>query len=502
MRIVEVVRTFNKNGVDFRQGHRYVMAEDAENQWRNVAGDHFGMSYPVDNIYRPYKGGDLTGKKLMCWRTGGIGDMFFLIPVLRYLKKRYPSCILRVASGCKQPLENLPEIDELVDMPFDATLLENTDYHLMFQGIIEGETEESKRLHAADMFFKYFSIDSTGLPDEDKCPKLYFTDGEIDWYKKTVSQLGIADNEYAIGVQLETSSPLRNFPKDKMKVIIDVLAKEPGVKIVLIGSAQQNHLAAFFKGKAPNVIPACGFNVRQSIVLANRYDLIISPDTFMIQTAGALEKPLVGLYGPFPSEVRMKYFKNAIGIEPRVVCSPCYKHDFRACIKGHPSPCFSLIKPEDVLQAVDHLKHKFTGRHFEYMAHFLEEPDLSEIDRFFLSADKGLCFFPGYFKHHNMIRVDTNKFVGADINDLGTEFKRDSFPFVLFMNDFTPKGVQVYQGCKSMVRPGGYFVVYRRGAQEADLENIHRDLGRSFSLVFSKFDPVNHILMVVGKRSY
>jgi Glycosyltransferase family 9 (heptosyltransferase) len=373
---------------------------------------------------------------------------------------------------------------------------------LMFQGIIEGESEESKKLHAVDMFFKYFNIDSTGLPEIEKCPKLYFTEAEMSWCNKTVTQLGIQDSDYVIGLQLETSSPLRNFPKDKMKSVIDVLAKEPNVKIVLIGSSQQNLIAQHLKGNNPAVIPACEFDVRQAIVLANRYNLIIAPDSFMVQTAGALDKPLVGLYGPFPSDVRMMYFKNAIGIEPRVVCSPCYKHDFRACIKGHPSPCFTVVKVEDILQAVDFLRHKFTGQHFGFMNHFLEEPDMSEIEKYFLSADKGLCFFPGYFKHHNMLMVDPNKFVGADIDDLGQEFKRDTFPFVLFMNNFSQTGVQVYQGSKSLVRPGGYFIVYRSGAQEAELGELQRDVGKTFTLIFVKHDPVKHTIMVVGKRAY
>ena len=502
MRIVEVTRTFNKNGVDFKQGHRYVMAEDAESQWRSIAAEHFGMSYPIDSVYRKYDGSDLTNKKLMAFRTGGIGDMFFLIPVLQHLKKRYPGCFLRIASGCKQPLENLPEIDELYGMPFDAALLEDMDYHLMFQGIIEGESEESKRVHAVDMFFKYFNIDSIGFPDEEKRPKLFFTEAELAWNRKTISQMNISDSDYVIGIQLETSAPLRNYPKDKLKIVIDILAKEPDVKIVLIGSQQQAPLAQFFKGGYHNVITACNFDVRQSIILANRYNILVSPDTFMIQTAGALEKPLVGLYGPFPSEVRMKYFKNAISLEPRVVCSPCYKHDFRACIKGHPSPCFSLIKTEDVLQAIDFLKKKFTGRHFEFMSHFLQEPGLEEAERFFLSADKGLCFFPGYYQHPNMIRVDSNAFVGADIDDLNHEFKRESFPFVLFMNDFSPKGLQVYHGCKAMVRPGGYFIVSRAGAQEQDQGELQKDIGKNFILIHSKFDPVKRSLLIVGKRDY
>ena len=127
MRKVEIIKTFIHSGRTFEEGHGYVMAEDIEGQHRNLYTQHIGMSYPIESVYRPYKGEDLTNKKLMCWRTGGIGDILFLNPVLRYLKKKYPSSFLRVASGCKQSLENVPEIDELYDMPFDAKLLEDMD---------------------------------------------------------------------------------------------------------------------------------------------------------------------------------------------------------------------------------------------------------------------------------------------------------------------------------------------------------------------------------------
>jgi ADP-heptose:LPS heptosyltransferase len=428
--------------------------------------------------------------------------MFFIIPVIRYLKKTYPNCILKMASGCKQPLENLPELDELYDMPFDAKVMEEVDYHLMFQGIIESSSEEANRTHAADMFFKYFSIDSTPLTDDDKRPRLFFTEDEMAWRDKTVGEAKITEMNYVIGVQLETSAPLRNFPKEKLKAIIDILSKENGVHIFLIGAAQQNALAAFYKGNHPNVHIATSFSVRQSIILATRYDQIISPDTFMVQTAGALDTPLVGLYGPFPSEVRMKYFKNAIGIEPDVICSPCFKHDFRACIKGYPSPCFSQVTVDQVLQAVDYFKHKFTGQHFGYMQRLLSEPFLEDIEHYFLSADKGLCFFPGYYKHHNMIRVDDNRFVRADVDDLSTEFQRGAFPFVLYMNEFSQRRIPVYNGSKNMVRPGGHFIVYKADAPEQFLQDITKDVGKSFAVMYSKYDPIAKTAIVVGKRPY
>lgn len=502
MRMVEVTKTFTKNNRTYQQGHKYVMAEDAESQWRNISGVNLGMSLPLETNYRKYKGEDLSGKKLMCWRTGGIGDMFFLIPVLVYLKKKFPTCILKVASGCKQPLENLPEIDELYDMPFDASLLDTVDYHLMFQGIIEAGSESSRRTHAADMFYSYFSIDSIQFPPEDKKPKLVFTPEEMKWLGENNKKLGLNDNDYVIGIQLETSAPLRNFPKDKMKAVVDVLAKEPGVKLVLIGTEQQRAMGNFLKANYKNVRLALNYSVRQAIIMTNRYDLVIAPDSFMIQAAGSLDKPLIGLYGPFPSEVRMKYFKNSIGLEPRVACSPCFKHDFRACIKGYPSPCFTQVKPEDVLQAADFQKFKTTQKHFGFMAHFMRQPDLSGAEKFMLSADKGLGYFCGYFKHHNMIHVDTNHFVGADITDLSQEFKREHYPFVLYMNDFSQSRLSVYHGSKNMVRPGGYFIVYKQDAPEQFFAEIKQDVGKKFTLLHSNYNPTKRECLIVGKKSY
>jgi len=502
MRMVEVTGNFSRNGINFIAGHAYVMAEDIESQFRSVCGNFLGMSHPIEAIYRKYNGEDLTGKRIICWRTGGIGDMMFLSPVFRFLKKKYPGCFIRVASGCKQPLENLPEIDELYDMPFDSKLMEDMDYHLMFQGIIESSNEKSKITHAVDMFYSYFSIDSTQMPAEDKKPRIVINDAEQKWLKEECGRLGVSSEDFVVGIQMETSAPLRNYPKEKLKVVIDVMAKEDKMKILLIGSPQQALLGGFLKGNYPNVIVATNYDVRKSIVLASRYNLVISSDSFMIQTAGAMEKPLIGLYGPFPSEVRMKYFKNAIGLEPKVVCAPCYKHDYRACIKGFPSPCFSQIEPEDILQAIDFQRNKFYGGHFNFMAPYFRQPNLAEVEQYFLSADKGLCFFGATYNHPNMIRVDTNKFVKADISDLNHAFEHGKYPFVLYINNIGFQNGSVYGNSKNFVRPGGYFIVYREDCVEPMFQELKKDLGKNFTLLYSKFDPSSRIGLLVGKRPF
>jgi ADP-heptose:LPS heptosyltransferase len=462
------------------------------------------MSYPIETMYKPYKGQDLSGKRLLSFRTGGVGDIFMVMPVLRYLKKKYPTCFIRFATGCRDALENVPEIDELYGMPFDAKLMEDTDYQLFFQGILESSSEASQNNHGADMFFSYFGIDSTQLPDEDKRPKLFFTKEETDWRDKILSESGIKDEDYLIGMQMETSAPLRNFPKDKMKTIIDILSKEENVKIFLIGSDQQTLLGQFLRGDNSKVFVMTRFSVRQSIILASRYNLVISPDSFMVQAAGALEKPLIGLYGPFPSSVRMKYFKNAISLEPSTACTPCFKHDFRPCVKGFPSPCFSQVTIEDVLQAADYLKSKFTGTHFRYMERIVTALDPTDIEKYMMSADKGLCFFGGYHDIPNALRVDSNPFVKADISDLNSDFKRDAWPFVLYVgpSGFEAKNKPYYEGSKALVRPGGHYIIYTDGTDEAFFVELQRDIGKTFILLLTKYDPARRRTTIVGKRPY
>lgn len=505
MRIVEMIEDINHNNLIFKAGEKRVMAEDVEAQYRSLYKEKVGMSYPFETVYKPYKGEDLSGKRIMVFRTGGIGDIFFMNPVLRYLKKKYSNCFIRVATGCGESLENLPEVDELYGMPFDAKLLEDMDYHLYFQGIIEGSSEVSKKTHAVDMFYSYFSIDSTHFPNEDKRPRLFFKKKENEWCDKTISNLKIGKSDYVIGIQMETSAPLRNFPKEKIKTVIDNVIKEDNVKIMLIGTEQHNIIAHYLRGGNEKIILATCYNVRESIILANRYDLIISPDTFMVQVAGALEKPLIGIYGPFPSEVRMKYFKNAIGLDPSVVCSPCFKHDFRSCVKGHPSPCFTQISPEDLLQAIDYMKFKFTGQHFKFMADMLRVPDLSVVEKYMLSADKGLCFFSGFYRHSNVITVDSNPFFKPDISDLNSEFKREAFPFVVYFGPigFKPNNKPVYDSCKGLVRPGGHVIVHMiDNSTEEFFNEVKKDIGSNFIIMYSNFDPSTKSFSIAARRNY
>ena len=49
------------------------------------------------NVYRPYLGQNAEDKTILVFRTGGIGDLLFIQPNLRYLKETYDNCNIKFA---------------------------------------------------------------------------------------------------------------------------------------------------------------------------------------------------------------------------------------------------------------------------------------------------------------------------------------------------------------------------------------------------------------------
>ena len=96
-------------------------------------------------------------------------------------------------------------------------------------------------------------------------------------------------------------------------------------------------------------------DLRTAIIVASMMNYFIAPDSMFIHIAGAFRIPTIGLYGPFPSALRMKYFTRSIGIDAKTNCSPCFKHSHHPCDKGDPSPCMAMIQPKHILEAFDEI---------------------------------------------------------------------------------------------------------------------------------------------------
>lgn len=372
------IQSFTVDNLSFQSGIDYVMSESIETQIRAKSSAVFGMSIKINSTY---KGENLDNKSILITRTKGIGDILMLLNAIQELKKKYPTCKISVATQEKDILNHEMVVDKLYSMPFDSELIKKHDYWISFQGIMESNDLESRTEHPSDLFLKRLFLQS-----DKKIAELHFSALEMNWYEEMQQELKIHSDDlereadFVIGIQIMPSNLARAFPTDKMKCIIDILSKE-NIDICLIGNNDSTNLtlAEYYKSGRENIKICCNFSIRQTICFSQRYDLIIAPDSMMIQVAGCLNKPCVGIYGPFPSDLRMRYHNNSIGIDSCVVCSPCFIYQ-ETCFKGQGfSPCWNNIYPAHILEAVDELYFKTTKKHFDYMKDFKHQEVINVI---------------------------------------------------------------------------------------------------------------------------
>jgi len=89
--------------------------------------------------------------------------------------------------------------------------------------------------------------------------------------------------------------------------------------------------------------------------------------------AGGLGIPLIGLFGAFPSQLRLSHYDNAIGIDANTSCEfskgegslrGCFEHGSGPCrmaLRNSElfSPCMKLITSDHILLAMQKLGFNF-----------------------------------------------------------------------------------------------------------------------------------------------
>jgi len=366
MRIVEPFLDLEiYRGHKLLKGNQYVMSGAVMNQLKNIFPGGIAESGDFKKHYRPINVNSLSkGKSLFLFRSGGIGDVMFMFPLIKYLKENFEATITVSTTPTYMTLiENNPDVDKSVKLPFRVEEMDEADYHLTFEGVIEDIDKEAKTIHAVDLFLKEAHVDFTKVAAKDKVPRFNINKS---LKKRIWERIKHLKNTVKIGIQLAASSPIRTFPLEKLVGVARKMLSK-GYAVFLFGAKREEDISrqvfnilvsSSDRMMVVNVIDE-PVELDGSIVFASFMDVIVAPDSSFIHIAGALDIPVVGLYGCFPSLLRMRYYKNAIGIDANVPCAPSFIHGHAPCYKGDPPPCFSVISIDSVVNAVEHLLGNF-----------------------------------------------------------------------------------------------------------------------------------------------
>ena len=309
------------------------------------------------NVYRPYTGQDVNNKTVLVFRTGGIGDLLFIQPNLIHLKEKYPTCKIKFACGPQyQPMvETWDCVDEVLDLPFQFKHLIQSDYHMLFEGVIE-RCKEAEIVNAYHIFSRWLGLN---LPKEQLIPRQDPKPELIDKCFKIIEGWGIADEPFVL-MQLRASSPIRTPSHEFWVKIVDEI-NERGYNVVLTDNPRQGtNIDEFIKllKKPEKTFNFCKYSdaIDHTIALTKLSACTVATDSALSHIAASLDVKSFGIFGPFPGYIRLMTYPLASWVDAKKHCGPCFIHSHQPCphaTKDGYSTCYEeLIDTDEKLKDV------------------------------------------------------------------------------------------------------------------------------------------------------
>lgn len=388
MNFLRVNKSCGVSGMRFEEGKTYVYAGETALKIEALLNARIGGAAefdptPFDIFYRQYKGESLAGKKILIWRFGGLGDLLFLTPALRWIKKHWPTAYVIVACNhvYADIFEGHPHIDEVRPFPVSRDWLEETDYHLYFEGVIENN-QAAARINAIDLFNSWFNF--RDIPENERQPELSVSSRALERADRLLKLHKFEPSDFVVACHWKVGAPVRRYPWEWMVETAKDLVNNHGAKVIWL--SEPKHAAqvqewgvekAGLEGKAINqMIRESDQTWQMTAALIARSDLVLSADSSPLHIAGSRKgviqtmqpgatevphlppaspwefhetTPSLGIYGPFLSFQRLKYYPMAVGIDPDVPCAGCNQHGGAQCpFAGQDgiSPCFYKVPPK------------------------------------------------------------------------------------------------------------------------------------------------------------
>lgn len=294
--------------------------------------------------------GDWNGRHILLIRAGGFGDLVLLTPVLREIKRRWPTCITHVSCMplYAPVLQGLPFVDHVTNYPVRVEDLDTFDAFVFYEKTVE-TNPKAKKVHMTDLF-----ADVAGITGNfDKKPEYRISDKEVIWAMEAFPR---TDRVQRLCVQVGASARARVYPLELMGRVAEQMMKL-GWEVFLLGA--RGEIAVNDMPGLKN-LSAMDLTFRQSSAVLNNADCVLAGDSALLHIAGALGVPAVGLYGPFLGILRTAYCPSTFVIQQHGPCAPCFHHAYLRndwpengpCQKTNKCEVLAAIQPERVVQRI------------------------------------------------------------------------------------------------------------------------------------------------------
>jgi len=325
-------------------------------------------------------------------RYGGFGDVIQSSSMYPLLKKQGKTVCVNVTETGLDLLKNDPNIDELLVQkdeqipneelgPFWDRISKLFSEFINSNGTVEGnllavpgknesfEWDHDKRHSALNINYSEALHDKASLPHIFNC-KFYPEESEKKWASKQRKKMGIRPHHFTIVVTLSGSAVHKAYPYMDA-VMAKLLMMWPDVRIVTMGDHFCRLLESGWDNEKRIFLRSGKWEIRQSLAFCQRADMVIGPETGVLNALSMETIPKVCLLSHSSHENLTKYWINNISLEPDGVdCFPCHKmhiNGFKTCPRDEETGgalCASRIDPRILIDSI----RKHRSRHYRKSA--------------------------------------------------------------------------------------------------------------------------------------
>jgi predicted lipopolysaccharide heptosyltransferase III len=187
--------------------------------------------------------------------------------------------------------------------------------------------------------------------DVKSLPPLYLPQAkktEVEKVKKLIEENALGGHKI-ITLHISAGNAFRNWGVDNLVKLTNLLAQQPDVKVILIGTSEdQKAEEEILKKSKASLLSLVGrLNLREVKELISHSSLFVGPDSGPMHIAASTSTPIVALFGPNLPAFNAPWQAKAFVIEKELDCRPCKQ---RNCIHED-FRCLRSIDPEEVYQA-------------------------------------------------------------------------------------------------------------------------------------------------------
>ncbi len=328
--------------------------------------------------------------RILLFHKGGIGDVVFVLPLIRDLRQGYPRAEITALTHDhgREILRFCPHLDDILSVgsspvawsvreakrilagkQFDVALTTARSLRAAYLlSLLGARARVGFSTFPERLFFTHLAkigpfevvfarryqrlAEALELPIGDAIPRLTVPDEQLESARSRLAARGWDTRSALIGLHIGGGWPTKRWPVDNIVELIRAASERYRVQVVLQGGADNSTRAKEILRHVPAeaAIDSVGNPISHALSEAALCHVVVGVDTGLTHAAAACGVPTVCLFGPTDERsVARSLHQRALTRD--LYCRPCNRAGRYRCPEGH-HRCMRELHAGDVLELI------------------------------------------------------------------------------------------------------------------------------------------------------